>query len=261
MRKKLRTPRQTRFTLVELLVVIAILLILISLLQPALKSALKTGRQIVCMNTQKLFGAANATYVDDFAGTNIPAWYWKPGGDKNDQSDRTAWFGNKSLWAYMQVKVLPGPEGNSGYYWEDKWMCPDSRSANTTPAKPGFPLIMYSYAFNSKRLRIHQNGSGGYTWGNKPGPDGEDAIYLVSQVKRPSETCFMGESINPPGIYRSQRTYWPDYLKSGVIGDVGNMAYPHDWSVNTLFFDGSVKSIFFEEIADTDNSIFWRPDY
>ena len=54
MRKKQQIHRYAQFTLVELLVVIAILLILISLLQPHLRSVIGKGRQIACNKTEQV---------------------------------------------------------------------------------------------------------------------------------------------------------------------------------------------------------------
>ena len=54
------------FTLVELMVVITIIIVLISLLVPAFKSARDSSRRIACLNNQKQFVIAFCSYNNDF---------------------------------------------------------------------------------------------------------------------------------------------------------------------------------------------------
>jgi prepilin-type N-terminal cleavage/methylation domain-containing protein len=55
------------FTLVELLVVITILAILMSLLTPALRKAVRTATLTVCVNNLKQMGVGLALYAEDYA--------------------------------------------------------------------------------------------------------------------------------------------------------------------------------------------------
>ena len=77
------------FTLLELLVVIAVIVILASLLLPALASAKSKGRAISCLNNERQLGLATLLYAGDFNEAlpyNVGAneiknwvglgWYW-----------------------------------------------------------------------------------------------------------------------------------------------------------------------------------------
>lgn len=61
----MRKKRSDVFTLLELLVVVSIMIILMSLLLPALKSARETGNQIKCLSNLKQLGMAAITYTGD----------------------------------------------------------------------------------------------------------------------------------------------------------------------------------------------------
>lgn len=61
------------FTLIELLIVIAIILILISLIQPALKKAIYLANLTVCKNNLKQIGFVSFAICDDYNGTFLQA--------------------------------------------------------------------------------------------------------------------------------------------------------------------------------------------
>ena len=69
--------REKKFTLVEMLVVIAIIGILASLLMPALQSALKSSRQVVCANNLRNLGFGMNDYADANNGY-LPKMTWAP---------------------------------------------------------------------------------------------------------------------------------------------------------------------------------------
>lgn len=74
-----RVPRRRAgFTLIELLVVIGIIVLLISLLLPALGKAREAGRTVICLSNMKQIAAAFNLYAQDFKGTIWEAGHPSP---------------------------------------------------------------------------------------------------------------------------------------------------------------------------------------
>lgn len=66
------------FTLIELMVVVAIIMILISILLPALRQAKNKTLQIVCTNNQKQMGVVMLSYIDKYDGWFPPCYLQAP---------------------------------------------------------------------------------------------------------------------------------------------------------------------------------------
>ena len=69
--KKRFNPSRGSFTLLELLIVIAIIVILMSMLLPALNKAKELSRSMVCLNNLKQNGLAASSYISDSNGKII----------------------------------------------------------------------------------------------------------------------------------------------------------------------------------------------
>lgn len=65
------------FTLIEMLLVIAIVALLLSVLLPALSSARRTARTVVCSANMRQMGIASQTYSGDWKGL-IAGFSWQP---------------------------------------------------------------------------------------------------------------------------------------------------------------------------------------
>ena len=59
-----------RFTLIELLIVIAVILILLSLIQPALNRTIELAKRTVCVSNLKQWGLIYNGYADDNYNAN-----------------------------------------------------------------------------------------------------------------------------------------------------------------------------------------------
>ena len=63
------------FTLIELLVVISIIAVLIAILMPALKSARRQTRVVMCMNNLKQLGIGLSVYLVENDNEFFPVWF------------------------------------------------------------------------------------------------------------------------------------------------------------------------------------------
>lgn len=66
--------RTERFTMLELLIVIAIIMILASLLLPALGKVKEKGKQITCLSNLKQLVVVQLSYAQDFNGWDTTRW-------------------------------------------------------------------------------------------------------------------------------------------------------------------------------------------
>jgi len=79
--------RSTDFTLIELLMVIAVIIILVSILFPALSKAREMAKNATCKSNLKQCGLASLVYAGDFR-----TWLANGGPDPNSSGD--GWGGN-----------------------------------------------------------------------------------------------------------------------------------------------------------------------
>lgn len=119
--KKLKT-----FSLIELLVVVAIIAVMLSLLQPALSSALSQARTTLCINNNRQLVTAIRLYTDDY-NTFMPFSSW----------DSLAGFRAtpRNSWAYMypyKKYIEQGLKQSQIYPYVNKveiWRCPEDEGS------------------------------------------------------------------------------------------------------------------------------------
>ncbi|MDK1032732.1 MAG: prepilin-type N-terminal cleavage/methylation domain-containing protein, partial [Planctomycetia bacterium] len=112
--------RTRGFTLIELLVVITIILILISLLCPALSAAYEMAMELQCINNVRIFCMATINYASEHDGRMpFPNWPYRGGSSHNP------FPGGGFLFAFA--------DANTGF----------ASSASASPAWPNFNASEY----------------------------------------------------------------------------------------------------------------------
>ena len=108
-----------RFTLIELMVVLAIIMLLTSILFPALKKSRDTAKAIACLGNLKQIGIAECLYASDFLGWSPPVHSLF-----HSSNPLPVWHQNLSNNAYLPVSKVGKPTivvcpGNPPYVYED----------------------------------------------------------------------------------------------------------------------------------------------
>ena len=184
---KRRRQCQSAFTLIEMLVVIAIIVLLASLLFPAINSALRRAQQTRCMANLRNFGVAwNTNYLETISGPHT-----------NELDAVFPWL-SAMVPNYIDASMLRCPAdeskgkygskpGLSSAYWEISNDDKDNNTyveTNDIEKTPGIDRCSYMYEFNDEEptwgwrayvyggsgayaseSEVDINSDGRYTWG------------------------------------------------------------------------------------------------
>ena len=209
--------RKTPFSLIELIVVFAILALLVSLLQPSLKSILSSSDNLLCQSQLKQFGTATRLYTSDYDDylpishkmTSDPAW-------------------PRELADYLPLISDIDPNLQLiGTIFE----CPshDFVEKNLDPKYGG-------YAFNHQYLG----------WTDVPRLTANSPQFQWQKahtIEKPAETIFLGDGINYVELNASRsHPYYLKYLYKPSLASQFNFHYGrHQGMTNMLWSDSSVK--------------------
>ncbi len=126
-----RSPRRRAFTLIELLVVVTIIVMLVTMLLPALKSTGETTDMVVCQSNQRQIAVAWVSYATDNASCLC----------SSQTGVYNAWVRNGNTTADLKAGVLAPYLG----YAYDVYLCPRRNSTNAAlPYVRSFSLSNYA---------------------------------------------------------------------------------------------------------------------
>ena len=180
------------FSLVELLIVMAVLLVLVSLLQPALRNALEYGRSITCKKNLQNLGLQTILYVDDHNNAIPHSHFTSDFDDNNDGIKSTEeaqahgfaingfseaygwWYSKFSIGQYVFKKP---PTADWEYARNEVYDCPSRTFDN--PLNP-LPLC-YGVSTTLWRQVYPSNSNPAPTWAR------------TTSFTRPSELVSMGD--------------------------------------------------------------------
>lgn len=207
---RIRSAR--RFTLIELLVVITIIMILASMLGPALQSARAKALAANCQGNLKQLTTGVMMYIDDYDGQMVGSWYSGSGGGYNSWPGYT-W--RRAVHPYVNdtaVHVCPmAPDDNT---WDPY--------TDTTAAEWG----KSGYGAN----RVH--------W-TEPGNGVTDPMrrnMKLSRIKYPMDTIYLADRNDA----RDQIAYQSDNHSFNWLTYDPQGSIRHNMGCNVSWADGHV---------------------
>lgn len=226
------------YTLLELLVTISIVLVLVSVLLPALSSVRGEARRVQCSISQRSVAFDFRLFADDGLFTERGNDEFElPEGRFRLETFQDLQYGISEFWAYgdRAMATLPDSRGR------DPMRCPEVAGAlrvvRDLPCTGGGvgPFSSISYGFNIRlHLREHEGGPRVFSFVELTGSvldagrvpllwdvDGESALAVSSNP------VFSGPSLDSPLLFAGDR-YWYPGLR-------------HNGGMNVAFVDGSVS--------------------
>ena len=238
------------FTIVELLVVIAIIVILASMLLPALQSAKRLAKRIGCVNNQKQLGSAHLYYQNDWDGTLAHATRdeYVARGQAASGAAYETWnklaeylgYGKGAAaaeWRWYASFAHLGTQNN----WGNVFTCPENPRGTFNSNYPSFGVNGFLGSINADSYGQYP----AYKIGAFTRPDGKvftfDANYgtLTPRSKFQHETTATGGYL----LYRHFRASNVAFLD----GHVENYGFPplpkgaNDWAANQKWMDSTLS--------------------
>lgn len=205
--------RSMTFTLIELLVIVAILMILMSLLMPALQSAKETANGALCLNNEKQLHLGWGYYNHDHDFL-LPVW---AGCDRFNSNSVRVGCWPAIVGEYLNMKDLP----------DDYWgTVPNQYKNGTAMSCPSFKNDVTTW----NRVWEAQYGIPYYNMGGF-NRNTYEAYKKMIQIKRPSEKIVFVDSF-------SGDTFYGGMLRIDQVYSIKYAQYRHRNRCNGVYADG-----------------------
>jgi len=229
------------FSLIELMVVFSILAILVSLLQPSLNKIIKSADTLNCANNLHSFFNMFALYIDDHEGKLTPLGRAGPG-----DYGQYMWFTRFENYneGTKKIRLCPSTEVTNKFWGT-------ATTAWNWGGRPG------SYAFNA---HFHSGIYNSTTYQLTTNSTFERRYFKnINNVVYPSETGLLSDSswVDAwPGNHQPAAASAALGSQPGEPSSMGRLAVNrHEWAVNVLKADGSVRKHALEELW---SAIYWN---
>jgi len=208
--KKHKSLLYRHFTLIELLTVIAVIMMLASMLLPALQQAKEKSKQVVCKNNLKQLGCAHMMYSMDYNG-RLPE----------------CWATGVRIWGEQLA-----PYDN--YAWDNR-LTIDRYSNRYCPSSQDPPNV-----WNLNKYRI--NSYGYNRWIGHPYNIGPYVPHnILSTIQMPAKMALMTCLWYTDSVY-GKMSWWDAGQWVDTSLSSPHVSYWHGNSTNVLFVDGHALS-------------------
>ena len=228
------------FTLIELLVVVAIIAILAALLLPAVRSALDTAKQSLCLSNERQLHIAMVMYAGDHEFVPI-AYDDLPGGG-------TEWFHKISGYLGKDQSVNEAGNLYMGPVNQGAYVCPaDLYLHGFIPSEYGVDRDNISYGYNGWHVGWHESG---YNPSTGIGHNWFMAVHrTLDDIELPLKTVAFADSVGRATGTDDPPRYASWLGRRGFGVDVVR----HPSGASLVFADGH------GEVAPMKNFFLWIP--
>lgn len=221
-RSKKNTFVKSAFTLIELLVVLSMIVILSSLLLPALKKVGVLSEAITCKENLKQLGLAGGMYVVDYNGIFPRAF------DNNDPKSTWSW----DIWTYAGYEESQYSVPYNDFYAN----AGNDSNIYTCPTILGNSTAIPGLNVQSNKVSYGLNNSPAGNWARK-------TPINTREIEMPAQCAWLLDN----SFFMGGRQFFFNYF--GMM--------PHSESPNVLFHDGHVVPVPYIDISKNERDPFW----